>query len=197
MGCLERARRAERRRQGITGAGRRRRGRPPIGDLAARRREFQEDEARRQRCEDRRADRLPFPPVPTSRRRQLRELERRVRQGVPRREGAAATRDVKRRVTGTPRRWRPLRRGCVAVQASLERFCHRSSQRPRLVEGTPTTALVRRSCRFSGRRASFASWRLQVTYPLLFDLPVGSIEPWQHLAVPLPTIFPLCSCTLR
>ncbi len=60
LACLERSRLDERRRHGITTAGRRHRGRPPLGDLGARTRAFEQDEA----WEERRSDRWAGCPDP-------------------------------------------------------------------------------------------------------------------------------------
>ncbi len=76
LACLERSRRDERRRRGITTAGRRHRGRPPLGDLGVRRRAFEQDEAWQERRSDRWAG-VPTPSVPRwEQQRRLRALKR-------------------------------------------------------------------------------------------------------------------------
>ena len=55
--CLEQCRRYERGRRGITTAGRRRRGRPLIGDFGERRRAFEQEERRRAWRRERQAER--------------------------------------------------------------------------------------------------------------------------------------------
>ena len=55
--CLEERRREERRKRGIMTAGRRRRGRPMIGSLGERRREFEQDERHREWRRQRQAER--------------------------------------------------------------------------------------------------------------------------------------------
>ena len=76
LACLERSRRYERRRRGITTAGRRHRGRPPLGDLGVRRRAFEQDEAWQERRSDRWAG-VPTPSVPRwEQQRRLRALKR-------------------------------------------------------------------------------------------------------------------------
>ena len=77
LACLERSRRYERRRRGITTAGRRHRGRPPLGDLGARQRAFEQDEAWQERRSDRWAG-VPTPSVPRwEQQRRFRALKRR------------------------------------------------------------------------------------------------------------------------